>query len=378
MRRRTDQRRLLLSVAVLTGCGGQIAPSVVSLTWLSNTTWLIEADGAQIFMDAALSRFELARLDFDRPESFAIAPVVSDTVLVNEVLDALVTPGAPSYVLVGHGHTDHAIDLGTFARRVDAEVIGARTACLLAEAQGVSPDRCRSVEGGEVIDLTPRLEVRVIRWTHSGNPDDRLGRFIQAPMELRSVPAVDPGTGGIGPAPWQGYPNGGGARAYLFRYDAPDGVMTWLVSDTGNGYTFDSIPLVEPDYLSDVGVDLSQLELIDHEGTPRDWLADALTESGVDTVDVWMGYGDPIHVQQVHSLLGLRYFVPHHWDPYLAGFRPGLTRKFDRPRLSAYLDSVGTTLLPPSQYLDRFELRVSGLSLVPNDSLQHEMGLVGG
>jgi hypothetical protein len=369
---------LLVAVAALSGCDGDTRPSVVTLTWLSNTTWMIEADGVQIFADAALTRFEFVPVDFDRPESFAIPPVVSDTALVNEVLGTIVTAAHfPSYVLVGHGHLDHTIDLGAFARRTGAEVIGARTACLQAEAQGLAADRCRVVEGGEVVALSSRLDVRVIRWSHSGNIDSRLGRFIQAPMELRSVPIVNPETGGIGPAPWQGYPNGGGARAYLFRYDAPDGRLAWLVSDTGNPHTFDSIPLVGLDYFSDVGVDISHLEPIDHGGAPHDWLLEGVTESLLDTIDLWVGYGDVRHVRQVHGLLPSRYFIPHHWDAYLAGFRPGVTRPFNRPALSAYLDSVDVILLPPSQYLDRYELRSTGLAFVPNDSVQNELGLVG-
>lgn len=364
-----------LTALALVGCGTPPPPSEVYFTWLSNTTWLVEADGMRIFADAALTRWDFHLPDFDRPETFRTGPVSSDTTLVHEVLRAVGAEEGASYILVGHGHTDHTIDLAEFARFTGATIIGARTICLQARAQGIPPERCRAVEGGEVVELGPHLDVRVIRWAHSGNPADRLGLFIQAPKELRAVPPVDPETGGLGQAPWQAMPNGGGVRAYLFRYRTPDGELTWLISDSGNPFTFDSIPQIGPDYLSDVGVDLSGLELAAPEGTPRAWLGAAVRESGIDSVDVWLGYASPGHVRQVHELLPSRYFVPHHWDAYLAGFRPGVRRPFHRPLLSAYLDSVGVRLLPQSQYLERFRLDAGGLARIPDEAVQERLGL---
>ena len=376
MRHRSTLAHACLSVFMLAGCVSDGPRAEVRLTWLSNTTWYLEADDVRIFVDAAVTRWTFARPDFARPESFALAPVVSDTALVHEVIRALGAEHAASYILVGHGHTDHTIDLAEFARSSGAEVIGSRTICFQAEAQGLPPGRCRVVEGGELLRLSSNLDVRVIRWTHSGDPSDRLGRFLQAPKELRAPPMVDPETGGIGQAPWHGYPNGGGGRAYLFRYRTPRGALTWLVSDSGNPFTFDSIPQIGPDYLADVGVDLSNLEFPEPEGTPREWLVRAVEAAGIDSVDLWVGYGDVRHVRQVEGLLPSRYFIPHHWDPYLAGFRPGLSRPFQRPELSAYLDSVGVRMVPQSQYMQRYVLTPDSLGVLPSDELQERLGLV--
>jgi len=375
MRRCPTLPRTFLALLVLAGCAPDAAPPEVRFTWLSNTTWLVEADGIRIFADAALSRWSFTPPSFDRPETLHPGPVVSDTTLVHPVLRALGTEHEGSWILVGHGHTDHIIDLADFARFTGARIIGARTICLVAEAEGIPRDRCTAVEGGEEIRLSPHLDVRVVRWTHSGNPSNRLGRFIQAPKELRAPPPVDPATGGIGPAPWQGMPNGGGVRAYLFRLTTREGPLTWLISDSGNRFTFDSIPEITPDYLADVGVDLSSLDFVRWPGIPRQWLGDALAVEGIDSVDAWLGYGDPGHVRQVHELLAFSYFVPHHWDPYLAGFRPGITRPFDRPALSTYLDSVGTHLVAPTQYLASLVLTPTGLTQVPNEEVQRSLGL---
>jgi hypothetical protein len=375
MRRCPTLAPTFLALLALAGCAPRAAAPRVRFTWLSNTTWLVEADGIRVFADAALSRWSFTPPDFDRPETFHPGSVVSDTALVHEVLRALGTEDQVSWILVGHGHTDHVIDLAEFARFTGARIIGARTICLLAEAQGIPRDRCSEVEGGEVIRLSPHLDVRVIRWTHSGNPSDRLGRFVQAPKELRAPPPVDPETGGVGQAPWQGMPNGGGVRAYLFRLATREGPLTWLISDSGNRYTFDSIPQITQDYLADVDVDLSNLDLVRSPGTPRRWLGDALAAEGIDSVDAWLGYGDPAHVRQVHELLAFGYFVPHHWDPYLAGFRPGITRPFNRPALSAYLDSVGVGLVPPTQYLSRMMLTPAGMTQVRDDEVQRSVSL---
>lgn len=365
----------LLAAAVVLPAGASAQPEArVEFVWLSNTTWLIRADGIDVFADAALSRWKVEPPSFSRPESFALPPVHSDTALVGEVLEAL-DVNEPSWIVVGHGHPDHTIDLALFADLTDARIIGSRTACFQAEALGVSADRCRAVEGGEVIPLTPHLEVRVIRWAHSGNPDSRLGRLAQAPEELTAVPAVDPETGGLGPAPWQAYPNGGGARAYLFRYEVADTVLRWLVSDTGNGFTFDSVPGIGPDYLADVGVDMSHLDFSRAPGTPRQWLAEALDVAGVDTLDLWLGYGNVAHVRQVLSLVRARAFIPHHWGNYLAGFRPGITRPFERPALTALMDSTGTVLLPQSQYMERYELTPQGVRRLNSEEIRARLGL---
>lgn len=377
MRHRFAQGTAFLAALVFVGCATDAPPSAeVRLTWLSNTTWYVEAGDVRIFVDAALTRWTFARPDFARPESFAPAPVVSDTALVHEVLGAVGAEEGAAYILVGHGHADHTIDLAEFARFTGAEVIGSRTVCFEAEAQGLPSGRCRRVEGGERLALGSDLDVQVIRWTHSGDPDNRLGRFLQAPKELHEAPSVDPETGGIGQAPWHGYPNGGGVRAYLFRYVTGRDTLTWLISDSGNPFTFDSIPQIGSDYLADVGVDLSNLEFPVPVGAPRAWLARAVEAAGIDSIDLWIGYGDVRHVEQVHGLLPFRYFVPHHWDPYMAGFRPGLSRPFQRPALGDYLDGVGVRMMPQSQYMQRYLLTPDSMRVLPSDALQQRLGLV--
>jgi hypothetical protein len=300
----------LLAVSLI-GCEGTDSDPGVELTWLSNTTWLIRVDGATVFADAALSRWDFAPPDLARPESFHPVAVASDTALVDEVLDALPL-GTPAFVLVGHGHTDHTIDLGLFTERSGAQIIGSRTACYQAQAQGLPAGRCRSVEGGEVIDLTPRLRIRVIRW---------------------------------------------------------------LVSDTGNPFTFDSVPRIGPGYLADVGVDLSHLDLSGADGTPRQWLTEALGAEGADSLDLWLGYGNVGHVRQMTQLVSVRTFIPHHWGGYLDGFRPGIVRPYDRPALTAYLDSAGVQLAPQTQYMERYRLDQAGLTRLDSDRLRARLGL---
>jgi hypothetical protein len=363
------------------GCGGNEATEresaespVVWFTWLSNTTWLIQAGDITILADAAVSRINVAPPDIERPETFYPDLVSPDVALIEKIFAANSVQRV-SYILVGHGHIDHVIDLGPMARIGESEIIGSRTVCHQAVALGIPTERCRPVEGGEVLSLGPKLQVRVIRWEHSGDPATPLGRLIESPKELLGPPRFDPISGAIGPSPFTGTPNGGGARAYLFSYDRGGEKLRWLVSDTGNSETFDGVPVTDESFFEDLGLSLENLELVAAQGTPREWLTEALADEGTNEVYVWLAYGSEPHVRQVTEHLKPVALVPHHWGGFMAPYAAGVVGPPRRPALEAYLEEIGIAYMPQSQYLEHYRLTPEGLERVSSVEVQRELGL---
>ena len=123
--------------------------------------------------------------------------------------------GGPSRIallLTGHSHFDHSFDTATWSKLTNAPIIGPKTTCLQAQAAGLPQNRCRAVFGGERIDITDGVWMRVIRWNHSG--DSATNPEQHNPVELDAVPPIDPSTGGLRAGVAEAFPNGGGNRAY--------------------------------------------------------------------------------------------------------------------------------------------------------------------
>ncbi|MFC1575539.1 MBL fold metallo-hydrolase [Gemmatimonadota bacterium] len=369
----------LLCATLALGCRGDRAtPSAsgtVKFTWITNTTWLIEVGEKRILHDAFFTRIDLPSFDLSQPETLRFGSISPDTSLVRDVLNALAADQGISHILVGHGHVDHTLDLGLVAGLTDAEIIGSRTACLQAVAQGIPPEQCISVEGGEVVELAPDLEVRIVRWSHSGDPSDPRFRVIQAPLELISVPWVDPETGALDPSFDGGYPNGGGVRAFLFTYRTTQGDLRWLVSDSGNPYTFDGESSTSPEFFESLGLTMDNLRFVEVEGAPREWLVEAVEEEGFDVVDLWLATGPSAHVRQIAPILKPLVLIPHHWGGFGGVYSAGVRRAYDNPNLQAYLDSAGIQYLPQRQYLDRFLLTAEGVHRDPNTEAKLQLGL---
>jgi hypothetical protein len=231
------------------------------------------------------------------------------------------------------------------------------------------------VEGGEVLELAPDLTVRVIRWSHSGNPEDPRFRLIQVPLELVAEPEVDPETGGLDPSFDGGYPNGGGVRAFLFTLETSEGSLRWLMVDSGNPLTFDGESSASPEFFQGYGLSLDNLELVRAEGTPRTWLATATAEEGISTVDLWLGYGSPGHISQVSEYLKPSVFLQHHWGGFGGTYTDGVPRAYSNEALQEYADSAGLQLVVPVQYLDRFRLTHEGVEWDPNLEVKARIGM---
>ena len=144
----------------------------------------------------------------------------------------------------------------------------------------------------EVLPLGEHLSVRVVRWNHSGDVSTPMGRVLYTPLELMKSPTAVSATDGLRPGTLQDFPNGGGARAYLFTVTTSDGPVSWFYSNTGNADTFLSPAMVDKGFFQAQGLSLDNLVFAPQQTSPQDNLRAALTAAGLDHVGIWIGYSD--------------------------------------------------------------------------------------
>ncbi|HEX4932046.1 MAG TPA: MBL fold metallo-hydrolase [Gemmatimonadaceae bacterium] len=133
----------------------------VRLTYLGNAGWEITDGRTVVLVDPFLTQFARwtnnpADADGPAPD----APYPADTALINRHVTRA------DYILVTHGHPDHALDAGYIARRTGATVIGHETAANLARAYGVTDSALITVIGGEDYEFGD-FSLRVIPNIHS-------------------------------------------------------------------------------------------------------------------------------------------------------------------------------------------------------------------
>lgn len=350
------------------------APEHVRLTWMSVSNWLIEVGQTRIVVDGYISR--IPETAFSGP-SFAYAePSLPDTAAIQRVIEALGSPRIDC-ILTGHSHFDHAFDVATWARLTGARIIGARSTCLQAVAQGVPDARCTAVEGGELIPLGPYVSVRVVRWNHGGDTTTFEGKLLHAPLELLASPT--PTSAGLRPGILQDFPNGGGARAYLFTAETAAGPVHWLYSNTGNATTFGQPVTIDEAFFSERALALDTLDIAEHATPAREHLRAALTDAGLAGVDVWLGFSDRPLAQAVHPILKPKAHIPHHWDGLFSPFFDGVPYAYSAFPMAAgvadFWEEQRVSFLPPRQYMDAYMLSTAGVRPVANPTVKQRLGL---
>lgn len=156
----------------------------IQLTYLGNAGWEITDGRTVVLVDPFLTQF--ARWTGTGPES-GPAPsetYVPDTALINRHVQRA------DYILITHGHSDHALDAGYISRRTGAVIIGHETAANLARAYDVPDSSLITVIGGEDYAFDG-FSLRVVPNIHSALDDKRYynnGRGIAgtAPRGLRA------------------------------------------------------------------------------------------------------------------------------------------------------------------------------------------------
>jgi hypothetical protein len=65
----------------------------------------------------------------------------------------------------------------------------------------------------------------------------------------------------------QDFPNGGGARAYLFTVQTAKGPVSWLYSNTGNADTFQKAAAIDEQFFKTQGLPLDNLTFVPPQGS---------------------------------------------------------------------------------------------------------------
>ena len=262
---------LLLLVGIAPHAGAQAAPlkaGELRLTYLGNAGWEITDGRTVVLVDPFLTQFARWTRTGPAPD---VAPgdlYRPDTALINAHVKRA------DYILITHGHPDHALDAGYISRRTGAVIIGHETAANLARAYDVPDSNLITVVGGEDYEFGT-FSLVVVPNIHSALDSKRYfnnGRGIvgTAPRGLRA------------PLRRRDYVEGGNL-AYLLRMAGHEvlimGSMNYLEREmTG----------LRPD-IALVGANSQRLEIHDYTGR----LMRALGDPAVVIPSHADGYGNP-------------------------------------------------------------------------------------
>jgi len=324
-------------------------PQHVDITWMTITNVYAELGPLNVLIDGYVTR--IAQSNFfggGGGLQNTHNPSVPNAALVGQVLSALGGADKIDLLLTGHSHFDHSFDTATWSRLTNAPIIGSRTTCFQAVAQGIPAARCSEVLGGEKLALGPGVTLRVIRWNHSGdssNPEQH------DPVELDAAPIPDPTTGGLRAGVAEDFPNGGGGRAFLFTLDGVEGPYTFLFMNSGGAVDLD-VPIVVD------GVNY---------GAPLQNLKAALADAGITSVNLLIApsAGGGALAKLIVPIVHPKAFIPVHWDNFFAAFlsRPPTFRD---AAFTQYLSEQKIQLLAPVQVMDKWRLSRGGVQAVSN------------
>ena len=336
--------------------GAQSGPQQAQLTWMSIANWLIEVGGTRVVVNGYISRILESDFTGEGPTGLdkAKKPMKPEIDKVQRVIDAVGTN--VDYILTGHSHFDHSWDTAVWARATGAQVIGSKSTCLELVAQGVPANQCTMVKGGEKFDLGSGLTARAIRINHSGNPNTQPD--LHDPLELAAVPVPDAASGGLRPGILEDFPNGGGGVAFLVTFGDTNKPLSFFYADTGSEFTFDKPVIVDGENL----------------GTPPNNIAAAMRDAGLDSVDAAVEGGGAPLAKLIAPIVKERAFIPNHWDGLYAPFFGGMPNEWSNPELEALMANEGIGLFPPCQYMEKWQIDSTGVSIVPNAQMKQRLG----
>jgi hypothetical protein len=331
-------------------------PSYVDITWMSISNIYYEVNGTGIMTDGYFTRIP-QNVFYGGGGGLANTrrAYKPDVGAVTRVMNALGGKRRIQLLLTGHSHFDHSFDTATWSKLTGARIIGSKTTCLQAIAQSISANRCRTVDGGEKINVAEGVTMRVVRWNHSGDPATNPEQHN--PVELTSPPRVDP-DGGLHAGVAEDFPNGGGNRAFLFTVEGPQGRFSWFFQNSGSA------------------VDLHIPIVIDGKnyGAPIDNLKAAMKDAGLQSVDLWIGAGGLPIAKLVLEILKPKAYLPVHWDGLYGAFEAGVPRPYSDAPLEQYLAMSGVRLIKPAQYMDKWRLDPSGVRPLDNAAVKRALG----
>ena len=265
-------------------------PGNVLLTWMSVTNWLFEAGDTRILTDGYITR--IPEQAFSGVGFATAAPAKPDVPAIERLIVGLGTSGKINFILTGHSHFDHSFDTAAWAKLTGARIIGSRSTCLQAVAQGIPSSQCTAVEGGEVLPLGNTFPFGSCGGTIVAMYRRRSGRVLYTPIELTNRPSITSATAGLRPGT---YKTSLMAAAHALTCSPPrrwTDRCIWFYSNTGNADTFFSPATVDKEFFQTQGLSLDNLDFATQPTPPQDNLRAALTAAGLDHVGLWIGYSD--------------------------------------------------------------------------------------
>jgi len=350
---------LALAFSALFANPASSAPTSVEMTWMSIANWYFQVGDKRIMMDGYITRVPGPPFFYSPPKipgdlyAYTKEGYPIDTASIAKVNDTLLGGAKLDYMLVGHSHFDHSWDSPTWSKMTGAQMIGGNSSCLQAQAQGVAGAQCRSVSGGEKIDLGNGVTIRVVRFNHSGDQSNPIQHFARE-LYRPPVPEAKGFRGGVG----EDYPNGGGNRAFLFTIDGPDGQVTFFVNNSASAFDLDKDVVVD-------GVSY---------GSPLGNLAAAMKDAGLARVDAWIGTGGEPVAKLIVPVIHPKVYIPSHWDGLFNGFWTGMPYPFKDDALAAYLKAQDIALMPQHQYFDKYVLTRAGVAMADNHAIKAKLG----
>jgi L-ascorbate metabolism protein UlaG (beta-lactamase superfamily) len=184
---------LVFGIFVVGACAGRQVPqpmadmpAAIQLSYLGTAGWQITDGRTTILIDPYFTRLPRSKFGSWSETRDGIplallgdALVTSDTAAV----DARVSSAA--FILVGHSHYDHLLDVPYIARRTGAIVVGTVSTRNIVAAYGIPDKQLITVRGGEDYDFGT-FSLRVIPSLHSALANKAYYDPRVAPPDLRS------------------------------------------------------------------------------------------------------------------------------------------------------------------------------------------------
>ncbi len=127
---------------------------MISVTWTGAAGLRFETDQSLILVDPYHTRIGIMHTLFK--------PITPDTAAIGDKLPDIDRVDA---VVVGHTHSDHALDVPHIVKHSGAKLVGSSSLEALM-ARNKMPGRTTVCQGGEVVPLTDTAAVTMIRSTH--------------------------------------------------------------------------------------------------------------------------------------------------------------------------------------------------------------------
>jgi L-ascorbate metabolism protein UlaG (beta-lactamase superfamily) len=128
---------------------------MIRTTWTGAAGLIFESESDIILIDPYFTRVNLFNT--------LLGPISPDERAVEKQLDSFSKP--ISAVIVGHTHSDHALDVPLIVRKTHAQPVGSRSLETLMAISGI-PGRTMVCDGGETVVLNERAAVTMIPSAH--------------------------------------------------------------------------------------------------------------------------------------------------------------------------------------------------------------------